>query len=162
MKGRQLRALLIERDGPRCRWCRRPTRDPAEVGDLADDAATVDHLDVPKIRRHAQPDRAVLSCRRCNQDRGCLTVGEWRAVLRYRRIRRAHHVLGGVTILCWWMPTLLLALAALWVARLRFEIVMGLGRALVAAGRPEIASRVYGAEIARYERRCRALAGRLQ
>ena len=54
---------------------------------------------------------------------------------------------------------MLLALASWWGGRLRFEVVMGLGRALVAAGRPEAASRVYGAEIERCERRRRALAG---
>ena len=52
VKGRELRAFLIERDGPRCRWCRRLTYDPVEVGELADCAATVEHLDTPRIRRH--------------------------------------------------------------------------------------------------------------
>ena len=85
MKGRRLRTFLLERDGPRCHWCHVLPRDPLEVGDLADCAATVDHLDTPRIGRNVHPDRAVLACRRCNQDRGSLTVREWRAVLLYRR-----------------------------------------------------------------------------
>ena len=106
--------------------------------------ASLRHASLRRLGAHArdvhvddglvQPNRAVVSCRRCNQDRGCLTVEEWRAVIAFRRIRRARHVLGGVTVLCWWMPTLLLALGALWGGRLRFKVVMSLGRALVAAG----------------------------
>ena len=85
MKGRELRAHLIQRDGPHCHWCGRLTVDPLQVGDRADEAQTVDHLDTRRPRRSV-PDlaRAVVACSRCNHDRGCLTVEEWRAVLEVR------------------------------------------------------------------------------
>ena len=88
MKGRQLRLFLVERDGPHCHWCGRLSVDPLEVGDTADAAATVDHLDVPRLRRSVRdPARGVVACSRCNHDRGCLTVEEWRAVLEVRAMR---------------------------------------------------------------------------
>ena len=88
MKGRVLRAFLVERDGPLCHWCGRLTVDPLLVGDSADAAATVDHLDVPRLRRAVRdPARGVVACSRCNHDRGCLTVEEWRAVLEVRAMR---------------------------------------------------------------------------
>ena len=88
MKGRVLRAFLVERDGPLCHWCGRLTVDPLLVGDSADAAATVDHLDVPRLRRSVRdPARGVVACSRCNHDRGCLTVEEWRAVLEVRAMR---------------------------------------------------------------------------
>lgn len=63
--------------------------------------------------------------------------------------------------LVWWLPSILLALTRWQAGRLRFEVVMGLGRALAALGRPEVASRLYGAEAARAERGLRAIrAGR--
>ncbi len=160
MKGRELRTLLVDRDGPRCFWCRRPTRDPAEVGDLADNAATVDHLDTPKPRRHAQPDRAVVACRRCNHDRGCLTVDEWRAVLRYRRRQRALRFGAVVIALVWWAPSLLLTVTGLLLDRLRFALAMVLVDVLRGLGRQDAALRVLEAARRRCERRLRTLAGR--
>ncbi|MGI3903043.1 MAG: hypothetical protein ACRYGP_30195 [Janthinobacterium lividum] len=161
MKGRELRAFLVDRDGPRCHWCRRPTYDPAEVGELADCAATVEHLDTPRIRRHVQPDRAVLACRRCNQDRGCLPVDEWRAVLRYRRVRRAFHLVVGVAGLLWWLPTIAQALAVLAADRMRFRLVLAHARVLQIAGQKDAALRVLDDARRRCERRRRALADRL-
>lgn len=81
---------------------------------------------------------------------------------------RARHALGAlawagllVLALAWWAPTLLLALARWQGGRARFGVVMMLGRALVALGWPEVASRVFAAEMARAERSLRAIrAGR--
>ena len=88
MKGRELRFLLVERDGPLCHWCGRLTVDPLQVGDAADEAQTVDHLDTRQGRRSVRdPFRAVIACYRCNHDRGCLTVEEWQAVLEVRAMR---------------------------------------------------------------------------
>ncbi|MGI4763954.1 MAG: hypothetical protein ACRYGP_02630 [Janthinobacterium lividum] len=55
--------------------------------------------------------------------------------------------------LVWWLPSILLTLAVLWGGRVRFGLVMDFGRALVAIGRSEAASRLYVAEIERCERR---------
>ncbi len=160
MKGRELRALLVDRDGPRCRWCRVLTRDPAEVGDLADDAATVDHLDTPKPRRHARPDRAVVACRRCNHDRGCLTVGEWRAVIAFRRRRRALRFGAVIIALAWWAPSLLLTVTGLLLDRLRFVLTMVLVDVLRGLGRQDAALWMCEAARRRCERRLPTLAGR--
>ncbi|MGI4765478.1 MAG: hypothetical protein ACRYGP_10535 [Janthinobacterium lividum] len=65
-----------------------------------------------------------------------------------------------VLALLWWLPTLLLVLARWQGGRLRLEIVMGLGRALVALGWPEVAAGLYEAEAERAERSLRALKGR--
>ena len=160
MKGRELRTLLIERDGLRCHWCRVLTRDPAEVGDLAVDVATVDHLDVPKARRHVQPDRAVVACRRCNQDRGCLTVGEWRTVLAFRRRQRALRFGTVVIALAWWAPSLLLTVTGLLLDRLRFVLTLVLVDVLRALGRQDAALRVLEAARRRCDARLRTLARR--
>ena len=65
---------------------------------------------------------------------------------------RARHAFGALacgamvaaTVL-WWLPSFVLALVRLGGICVRFEVVVGLGRALVALGWPEVASRLYGA-----------------
>ena len=118
MKGRTLRAFLVERDGPHCHWCGRMTFDPVEVGDTADEAQTIDHLDTRQPRRSVRdPARAVVACSRCNRDRGCLTVEEWQAVLKVRKASAPRRS-GGfgfyavlAVALVWWAPTLVMTAA---------------------------------------------------
>lgn len=63
-------ALILERDGPYCVWCRRPL----EVG-LVD--ATTEHL-VPRIKGGPSwIENELAACRRCNNERGHRTPGEW-------------------------------------------------------------------------------------
>ena len=62
-----------------------------------------------------------------------------------------------VLALLWWAPSFLLVLARWQGGRVRFEAVLVLGRALVALGWPEVASRVYAAEIRRAEHGIRAI-----
>ncbi len=73
--GRQLNrrermAIILERDGQECVWCRRPL----EVGLVS---ATTDHL-VPRIKGGPSwIENEVAACRRCNGARGHTTPGEW-------------------------------------------------------------------------------------
>ncbi len=60
-------------------------------------------------------------------------------------------------VLLWLMPSLALAASALLLDRLRFRLALGLGRALMAAGWPGVASRIYVAEMGRTGRHMRAL-----
>ena len=68
--------LVVERDGPRCVWCRR------EVGDLV--PATTDHL-VPRVKGGPSwLENEVLSCARCNRQRGHASPADWLAECRRR------------------------------------------------------------------------------
>lgn len=63
-------ARILERDGAKCVWCRRPL----EVG-LVD--ATTEHL-VPRIKGGPSwIENELAACRRCNGERGHRTPGEW-------------------------------------------------------------------------------------
>lgn len=63
-------AIILDRDGAECVWCRRPL----EVGLVA---ATTDHL-VPRIKGGPSwLENEVAACRRCNGERGHRTPGEW-------------------------------------------------------------------------------------
>jgi hypothetical protein len=63
-------ALILERDGPECVWCRRSV----DVGLVA---ATTEHI-VPRIKGGPSwIENEVAACRRCNGERGHRTPGEW-------------------------------------------------------------------------------------
>jgi uncharacterized protein YfaT (DUF1175 family) len=63
--------LAVERDGPRCVWCRR------ECAGLV--RATTDHL-VPKVKGGPSwLENEVLACSRCNRQRGHSTPADWLA-----------------------------------------------------------------------------------
>ena len=63
-------ALILERDGHACVWCRRQL----EVGLVE---ATTEHV-VPRIKGGpSRIENEVAACRRCNGQRGHLTPGEW-------------------------------------------------------------------------------------
>lgn len=63
-------ALILERDGAECVWCRRPL----EVGLVV---ATTEHL-VPRIKGGPSwIENELAACRRCNGERGHRTPGEW-------------------------------------------------------------------------------------
>jgi len=63
-------ALILQRDGAECVWCRRPL----EVGLVA---ATTEHV-VPRIKGGPSwIENEVAACRRCNGERGHRTPGEW-------------------------------------------------------------------------------------
>jgi hypothetical protein len=63
-------AVILQRDGAECVWCRRPL----EVGLVA---ATTEHL-VPRIKGGPSwLQNEVAACRRCNGERGHRTPGEW-------------------------------------------------------------------------------------
>ena len=67
---RERMALILERDGARCVWCRRPL----EVGLVR---ATTEHL-VPRIKGGPSwIENELAACRRCNGERGHRTPGEW-------------------------------------------------------------------------------------
>ena len=73
--GRQLNrrermALILERDGAECVWCRRAL----EVGLVG---ATTEHL-VPRIKGGPSwIENELAACRRCNGERGHRTPGDW-------------------------------------------------------------------------------------
>jgi hypothetical protein len=59
----------VERDGPRCIWCRRPCTGPVR--------GTTDHL-IPKIKGGPSwLENEVLACGRCNRERGHTGPAEW-------------------------------------------------------------------------------------
>jgi len=63
-------AVILERDGGACVWCRRPIDT-----DLV--AATTEHL-VPRIKGGPSwLENEVAACRRCNGERGHRTPAEW-------------------------------------------------------------------------------------
>lgn len=63
-------ALILERDGAHCVWCRRPL----EVGLVH---ATTEHL-VPRIKGGPSwIENELAACKRCNNERGHRTPGEW-------------------------------------------------------------------------------------
>ncbi|MCU0260954.1 MAG: HNH endonuclease [Ilumatobacteraceae bacterium] len=67
---RERLAIVLERDGAECVWCRRPL----EVGLVE---ATTEHV-VPKIKGGPSwIENEVAACRRCNGQRGHLTPAEW-------------------------------------------------------------------------------------
>ena len=67
---RQRMAIVLERDGAACVWCRRPL----EIGLVA---ATTEHL-VPRIKGGPSwIENELAACRRCNGERGHRTPGEW-------------------------------------------------------------------------------------
>ena len=66
----RLRAA-VERDGPRCVWCRR------ECSGLV--RGTTDHL-VPKVKGGPSwVENEVLACPRCNRERGHTSPADWLA-----------------------------------------------------------------------------------
>ena len=68
--------LAIERDGPQCVWCRR------ECGRLV--RATTDHL-VPRVKGGPSwLENEVLSCSRCNRERGHASPADWLVECRRR------------------------------------------------------------------------------
>ncbi|MDA2957462.1 MAG: HNH endonuclease [Actinomycetota bacterium] len=67
---RQRMALILERDGAECVWCRRSI-------DVHLVEATTEHL-VPRIKGGPSIiENEVAACRRCNGQRGHLTPAEW-------------------------------------------------------------------------------------
>lgn len=67
---RERMALILDRDGARCVWCRRPL----DVGLVR---ATTEHL-VPRIKGGPSwIENELAACRRCNGERGHRTPGEW-------------------------------------------------------------------------------------
>ena len=67
-RGQRLEQIL-RRDGPTCVWCGR------EFGGLV--RATTEHL-VPRIKGGPSwQENEVAACRRCNNERGHATLGEW-------------------------------------------------------------------------------------
>lgn len=59
----------IERDGPTCVWCSR------RFGDLV--VPTTEHL-VPRVKGGPSwLENEVAACRRCNSERGHVTVAQW-------------------------------------------------------------------------------------
>jgi HNH endonuclease len=67
---RERMAIVLERDGAACVWCRRPL----EVGLVA---ATTEHL-VPRIKGGPSwIENELAACRRCNGERGHRTPGDW-------------------------------------------------------------------------------------
>lgn len=63
-------AAILARDGAACVWCRRPL----EVGLVE---ATTEHL-VPRIKGGPSwIENELAACRRCNNERGHRTPGEW-------------------------------------------------------------------------------------
>ena len=67
---RERMAVILERDGPACVWCRR------EI-DIGLVEATTEHL-VPRIKGGPSIiENEVAACRRCNGQRGHLTPAEW-------------------------------------------------------------------------------------
>lgn len=90
---RELRRLVREREGMRCRYCgcrcverpadREPTRHEL------DRAPTVDHW-VPLARGGSRlsPANVVLACGRCNRDKANLSGDEYLVVVAYRQHKR--------------------------------------------------------------------------
>ena len=73
---RRTRALVAERDGSQCNYCRRPLSEDAED---PDDRPTLDHV-VPRSKRGRNLLRnLVLACRSCNCDKGNTDLAEWLA-----------------------------------------------------------------------------------
>ena len=67
---RERLAIILERDGAACVWCRRP------LG-VRLVAATTEHL-VPRIKGGPSwIENELAACRRCNGQRGHRTPGEW-------------------------------------------------------------------------------------
>lgn len=67
---RERMAVILERDGAACVWCRR------EI-DIGLVEATTEHL-VPRIKGGPSIiENEVAACRRCNGQRGHLTPAEW-------------------------------------------------------------------------------------
>jgi hypothetical protein len=63
-------AMILQRDGADCVWCRRPI-------DVALVAATTEHI-VPRVKGGPSwIENEVAACRRCNGERGHRTPGEW-------------------------------------------------------------------------------------
>lgn len=63
-------ALILERDGAECVWCRRSI-------DVRLVEATTEHL-VPRIKGGPSIiENEIAACRRCNGQRGHLTPAEW-------------------------------------------------------------------------------------
>lgn len=62
--------MILERDGAECVWCGRPL----EVGLVG---ATTEHL-VPRIKGGPSwVENELAACRRCNNERGHRTPGDW-------------------------------------------------------------------------------------
>ncbi len=66
---RQRLARILERDGPTCVWCRRTFEGLVRP--------TTEHL-VPRLKGGPSwLENEVAACRRCNGERGHLSLGEW-------------------------------------------------------------------------------------
>src|ERR687886_232255 len=67
-RGERLRRA-VERDGPRCVWCRRACGGVVQ--------ATTDHL-VPRVKGGPSwLENEVVACGRCNRERGHLSPADW-------------------------------------------------------------------------------------
>jgi 5-methylcytosine-specific restriction endonuclease McrA len=65
----ETRALLTERDGPRCHWCGRETVESWTTPKVPDNRRTIDHLIRRRDGGSHDLDNLVLACRRCNTER---------------------------------------------------------------------------------------------
>jgi HNH endonuclease len=77
------RRSAVDRDGPRCVWCRRECRvtDPTTTHPRRINLVrgTTDHL-VPKVKGGPSwLENEVLSCPRCNRERGHRSPADWLA-----------------------------------------------------------------------------------
>lgn len=85
---RVLRLEILERDGPNCFWCERPT--VLRLGfsfyrlSPPDDERTLDHFVTVTDGGSNEADNIVIACHRCNEDRGSLSAEAWLAVLDQR------------------------------------------------------------------------------
>jgi hypothetical protein len=87
---RALRDEVAERDGWRCRYCRRPVSPPPAGRSFtaaeAPHVATLDHW-VPRCRGgRDELSNLVLACAPCNETKGSLTGPEYLAALVLRRV----------------------------------------------------------------------------
>lgn len=75
---RDVRAVLV-RQNPHCSFCNRLLKDDPQARD--DQQPTADHLLALGRGGTEDPENVVLSCRRCNQFKGDLTLPEFRVLL---------------------------------------------------------------------------------
>ena len=66
-------ARLVERDGATCVWCSRPV----EIGGKTEQRATLDHIVPRSVCRSDHLDVLVLSCFKCNNARGSMSINEF-------------------------------------------------------------------------------------
>lgn len=77
-KSRRWKVSIFQRDGWRCRWCGvEVSYNPAASGPFYPTMASLDHL-IPQVKggRNTK-DNLVTACRRCNSERGHMSVEDW-------------------------------------------------------------------------------------